>query len=36
MLYREDTGLKRAVGSVWKISHGALPGQAYAHQIGRE
>jgi hypothetical protein len=31
--YREKTGLIRAVGSVWRISHGALPGQAYAHHI---
>ena len=34
--YREQTRLKRAVGSVWRISHGALPGQAYAQQIGRK
>ena len=34
--YREETGLKIAVGSVWRISHGASPGQAYAHQIGRK
>jgi len=29
----EEAGLKRVVGSVWRISHGALPGQAYAQQI---
>jgi hypothetical protein len=34
--FREETGLRRAVGSAWGISHGALPGQAYAHQIGRK
>ena len=27
---REETGLKKTVGSVWRISHGALPEQAYA------
>jgi hypothetical protein len=34
--YREENGLKRAVGSVWRISHGALPKQAYAQQIGQK
>jgi hypothetical protein len=33
-MYREETGLKRAVRSVWRTSHGALPGQACAHHIG--
>jgi len=34
MSYREETGQKRAVACVWRISHGALPGLAYAHHIG--
>ena len=32
--YREETRLKRAVGSVQRISLGAFPGQAYVQQIG--
>jgi hypothetical protein len=34
--YPEETGLNRNIRSVWRISHGALPGQAYAQQIGRK
>jgi len=31
--YREETGLKI---NVWRISHGAVPGQAHARQTGQK